>query len=82
MEVKVITRKSCAPCHTLLRWMDVHHIKYTEYDADERPDIMDALIAKTGMQIVPMTIIGNEVIPGLNLHRIRNLVDNRTSTPV
>jgi glutaredoxin len=76
MEIKVISRKTCPPCSTLKKWLHHHDIKFTEYDADERPELLAAIQKKTGYMTVPLTIIGNEIIPGLHFHKIRDLVNN------
>jgi len=67
MPVTVYTRTSCAPCRTLKTYLQKKGIKFEEKNIDENPDHAAEAFAKTGLAMVPVTVIGDKVIQGLNL---------------
>lgn len=74
MPVKVYTRTTCGPCRTLKHFLKVKNIPYEEINVDTDPKLMDYVIERSGYQMVPMTLIGDTVISGLNLGAIMNAI--------
>lgn len=64
--VKVYSRKSCSPCHTLRYLLDKRGIQYDLQDIDEHPD--------PSITMVPTVEINGERIVGFNLSRLLLLI--------
>lgn len=62
----VYTRTTCAPCQTVKSFLKKKGVEYRELNVDEHPELMDEIVAKTGFQMVPTTIIGEQIIQGMN----------------
>lgn len=65
--VKVYTRTTCGPCRTLKHWLKSKGVPYQEINVDDDPKLMDEVIQLSGLQMVPVTIVQDKVISGLNL---------------
>lgn len=66
--VKVYTRTTCGPCRTLKHWLKVKGVPFIEINVDDDPKLMDIVIERTGLQMVPMIQVGEDkFISGLNL---------------
>lgn len=66
MTVLVYSRPTCAPCKTLKTWLKNKGIIYKEFDLDK---------TKTDFRMAPTIIVGDEIISGLNLRRIAELLN-------
>lgn len=67
MPVKVYTRTTCAPCKMLKTYLQKKGIQYEEINVDENQEGFSEIVAQTGLQMVPVTVIGDKIIQGLNL---------------
>lgn len=63
--ITVYSRPQCAPCNTLFYWLDKKGISYEKLSTEG-----------TDIRIVPTILIGDEVITGLNLQRLSELLIN------
>lgn len=72
--VKVYTRTTCAPCQLLKRWLSNKNIPYEEINVDSDPAIMDEVIQRSGLQMVPMTQVGEQFVSGLNIALLSKLL--------
>lgn len=68
--VKVYSRGSCGPCRTLKYWLDKKRVEYEEHDLDKEPE----LARKLNIMAVPCVVVGTEVVVGLNLTRLADLL--------
>ena len=68
--IKVYSRKTCAPCRTLKYWLDSKKIDYELFDLDEKPE----LAQKLNIFTVPTVFVNEEIIRGLNLSRLSELL--------
>lgn len=66
MNVIVWSSKTCAPCTSLYKYLDHKGIKYDVRDIDKSPVYANQVVKHTGSLIVPVTMINNRVIRGLN----------------
>lgn len=73
--VKVYTKSTCAPCQAVKRWLKAHGIAYEEKDVVEPKNASEAY-ELSGYSIVPVVVIGREVIAGLNYGRMASLLSN------
>lgn len=74
MPVKVYTRTTCGPCRTLKHWLKTKNIPYEEINVDDDPKMVDEVIKLSGLQMVPLLVVGDRVISGLNLPLLSNLL--------
>jgi len=65
--ITVYTKTTCAPCQTLKYWLKSKNVQYEEKNLDKNPELLSELVDKTGMMMVPVVQIGDEIIQGLNL---------------
>lgn len=72
--VKVYTRTTCGPCRTLKHWLKTKNVPFEEINVDSDPKLMDEVIQLSGLQMVPVTTVGDRVISGLNLPLLSNLL--------
>lgn len=72
--VKVYTRPTCAPCQTLKKWLQNKGVSFTELNVDDNPSLMDEIIERTGVQMVPMIEVGDRTISGVNIRLLSELL--------
>jgi glutaredoxin len=72
--VKIYTRTTCAPCRMVKTWLQKKGVKYEELNVDEKPELMDDVIRKTGLMMVPVTVIGENHVQGMNFSRLSELL--------
>lgn len=70
MPVTVYTRTTCAPCKTVKYWLNKKGIAFTEKNVDENPEFAQEAFSKSGFTAVPVTVVGDKVIAGMNLSLI------------
>lgn len=73
--VKVYSRASCAPCQAVKAYLKNKKISYVEKNLDKDPDLINEVIKIVGYPIVPVIVIGNEFIAGLNYSALKSLLD-------
>lgn len=74
MKVTIYSRVGCAPCISLKRYLTTKGIKYEELSLDDKPELADKIMKQFGYMIVPITVIGDEVVAGLNFARLSSLL--------
>ena len=67
--VKIYSSETCAPCKTLKTFLSKKNIDYDVLDISNEKNLTD-LINLTGNRIVPTSVIGEDIIIGLNLSRV------------
>jgi glutaredoxin len=55
-------------------WLQKKGVKYEELNVDEKPELMDDVIRKTGLMMVPVTVIGENHVQGMNFSRLSELL--------
>lgn len=73
--ITVYSRKTCAPCAMLKRWLNVKGYNYSEISVDDQPDKMDDVVRLSGYAMVPCTVVAltdgtEKVVPGYNLNSL------------
>lgn len=72
--ITVYSSDTCAPCKTLKRYLDTQDIPYEVRNADEEPHATE-LLELAGGRLLPTTVIGRNVIRGLNIPAIRHALE-------
>lgn len=73
MPVKVYSRKTCAPCHALKNYLKLQNVQFEELDVED-PKNLEEMLKISGLTMVPTTVIGDQVVPGLNFSLISKLL--------
>lgn len=76
MSVTVYTRTTCPPCRALKHWLKTKGIEFSEKNVDDSPELMDEVIQKSGLQMVPVTLVDDKVISGFNIGAIMSAINN------
>ena len=69
----VYTSKSCGPCHSLKRYLDHKGVQYSVRDI-EHQKWADQVLKLTNQLIVPVTVINDVPVVGLNYSKIAELL--------
>ena len=70
IKMKVYSRNNCPPCQTLRYWLEKNNIKYELIDIDQSPALAYAL----NIAQVPYIVIGDHIVQGLNIPRLKQLL--------
>lgn len=76
MTLTIYTGALCAPCKALKRYLDYKGVAYTEKPTEEPANAQEAL-SISGVTMVPVVRIDDEVVVGYNLPRLAQLLDNK-----
>ena len=60
MRVLVYSAPWCRDCREAKRFLDSHHIPYTEIDIEETPGAADEVYAHVGKRAIPQFVIDGE----------------------
>ncbi|MDT8357563.1 MAG: FAD-dependent oxidoreductase [Methanomicrobiaceae archaeon] len=74
-EVKVYTTKGCQYCRLTKAFLQNHGVEYTEIDVGTDRDKAEEMVELTGQLGVPVTVVGEEVIIGFDLARLKQLFE-------
>ncbi len=74
MSITVYSRSTCAPCRVVKTWLQKNNIIYEEKNLDENPEYGAEAFEKSGFTMVPVTVVGDEVVSGMNLSRLREIL--------
>ena len=74
MNVIVWSSKTCGPCTSLKKYLDHKDINYEVRDIDQSPLYANQVVKHTGSLIVPVTMINNKIIRGLNYGAINEAI--------
>lgn len=72
--VKIYTRTTCAPCRAVKTWLQKKGVDYTEVNVDDNPSEEAEILQRTGLLMVPMIVIGENVVQGMNFARLSELL--------
>ena len=75
MSVQIYTRTACAPCRTVKTWLQKKGVKYDEIDVDEYPEAAREVFDRTGFMMVPMTMVGDRSVSGMNFGLLTQLLN-------
>ncbi len=68
MDLKLYSASWCRDCREAKRFLDKHHIPYTEIDIESTPGAADLVIANVGKRAIPQFVIDGKwvqpYIPG------------------
>lgn len=71
MKITVYSRTHCAYCPMVKRFLDTRNKEYNYINLDQRPELVDEVIRKSGATTVPITIIEKDdhekVVIGYNI---------------
>jgi alkyl hydroperoxide reductase subunit F len=74
-EVKIYTTKGCQYCRLTKAFLQRHGVEYTEIDVGTDRDAAEEMVELTGQLGVPVTVIGEEVIIGFDLARLKQIFE-------
>lgn len=57
--ITVYTTTNCAYCPMAKRYLDMKHIKYDTINLDDKPELRQEVIEKSGAMTVPVTVKGD-----------------------
>ncbi len=63
-KVKIYSKSSCPACVMAKEILNKKNAPYEEISLDDKPEEIQALIARTGMKTVPQIFINGELIGG------------------
>jgi len=72
--VKIYTRTTCAPCRAVKTWLQKKGVKYEELNIDENPELEGEVMQRTGLLMVPVIQIGENIVQGMNFARLSELL--------
>lgn len=75
--VVIYTSQTCGPCASLKKYLDHKAVAYMVRDINEHPRWAKIVHDLTGRLIVPVTVIGDKVVSGLNYAAIAKALDER-----
>lgn len=67
MPVTIYTRTTCAPCRMVKTFLQRKGVKYEEKNLDDNPELAAEAFEKSGFTMVPIIVVGEKVISGMNL---------------
>lgn len=70
-KVTVYSTATCPWCKKVKAFLKEHKVSFTEKDVGEDTKAAQEMIAKSGQQGVPVTIIGKEIIVGFDEGKLR-----------
>jgi len=63
-EIKIYTKSTCPACDMAKKILSEKRAVFTEFCMDDKPEELDQLKARTGLQTVPQIFINGEMIGG------------------
>ncbi|MDE0152067.1 MAG: glutaredoxin 3 [Bdellovibrionales bacterium] len=63
-EIKIYTKSTCPACDMAKKILSEKGAEYTELCMDDKPEELNQLKARTGLQTVPQIFINGEMIGG------------------
>lgn len=78
----VYTTKSCAYCPMVKKYLTMKNVSYQEVDVTDNMEVRQELLAKTGMQTVPVTSNGSDFVVGWNPGKLAQMLANTQAQAV
>lgn len=75
MKPKLYSRDTCAPCRMLKQYLDRKGVDYELINVDEQPAEFEQIRVFSNSTIVPQLAVGMQVVVGLHLPKIIDLLD-------
>lgn len=76
-DVKIYTKTTCPACVLAKQILEQKGVGFQEFNMDDKPNELEALISQTGMKTVPQVFINGQLIGGcsdmINLDRQNKL---------
>jgi glutaredoxin len=73
-EVVIYTTPTCQYCPAAKRWLNDHHVAYTEYDVSRDPVRATEMYRLTGQGAVPVIRVGGQVMVGFDPLQLAKLL--------
>jgi glutaredoxin len=73
MDITVYHGNGCRACHEEMEYLKHKDVKFVAKNVHDDPEARKELIA-LGSKTIPTTVIGNEVVVGFEVDRIKELV--------
>jgi glutaredoxin len=73
-EVVVYSSPACPHCHRLRGWLDANNIAHVNKNVSQSMTARDELKGLTGKLFIPVTIIGEQIITGVDKSTLRRLL--------
>lgn len=70
----IYTRTTCGPCRTVKYWMKSKNIAFEEKNIDDNPKLLDDIIKLSGLMVVPVVVIGENIVTGANIPQLSKLL--------
>lgn len=74
MPVTVYTRTTCAPCRMVKTFLQRKGVQYEEKNLDDNPELATEAFEKSGFTMVPIIVVGERVVSGMNLPLLSELL--------
>ncbi len=73
-KVTIYTTNICPWCVKAKEFFKENKISYTEKNVQEKPELANELLEKSGQMSVPVIMIGDTVMIGFNKERIKKVL--------
>lgn len=72
--IKVYSLNTCAPCKTVKQVLRNKNKDFQEIDCTDNPELRDEAQRLSGSIIMPVTVVDDVVISGLNMPRLLSVI--------
>lgn len=69
MDVTVYTTYSCPGCRMVKEYLEHLGVDFKEIPVERNPKAWQTLVARSGHQGVPVTVVGDEIVAGFDRRR-------------
>lgn len=59
-KVTIYSRTTCAYCGMVKKYLGMKNVAFEEVNLDEHPELIEEIVAKSGAQTVPITMVQDE----------------------
>ena len=74
LKVKVYSTQTCPWCYKLKDWLKENKIKFEDIDVSKDNKAAQEMIKKSGQMGVPVTEIGQEIITGFDVEKLKKIL--------
>lgn len=72
--ITIYTGSSCQACNLVKALFNGYRLPYEERNVETHKEYLEELVAKSGQRIVPVVEIENQIINGLDIKKIDELI--------